>query len=766
MAILGIKQTAIVTVFFLLSFCNLYAQEKSLFKQYTIQGAPENRFGEIMIAKDGSKYISASELFFADIMYSGFRTFGGDFMGCNHAIKKSKEEHTKDPIRFMTESSDGNIFYVTPESQITYFNKIAGSIGICDIPPFYFPIKGDSPKKITKIWFDGDDNLYIGVTGEAFYIVPLAGTDRSLDTSRYKIGSTNDSNMVILKGELRVKKIIIDQGNAVYSFAEAISEKNIIWLGTGNGLYNYNKITGEVNKVLMSLGTITITHIEILRNGDIWFSTLEKGMGVYHQLTKTNEFFSYLKKNPGLSTLYPIANFCVKSSDDFFVAIKDSVPAIFNFRSKTYKFINDSSFVLSANSTTDIKLDKTNNFYLIKGGLLYSAHLSDNPEWFGPLTRGMIYTPSVTYIDDYSNKALASYENNPELLKNIELKYYQNSITIYFTSNYYSSNKLTRFAWILDGVSKDWVEIPVLDSTYGSNSKVRLEDLKPGKYIFRVRVKIEDSEWSKNEAKLEIIVTAPIWQTWWFWASIITGLGIIIGIIMWWWTGIVKKRESEKFAYEKQIIELEAKALRSQMNPHFIFNCLNSIKSLIQQHEEEKSVNYLTTFSKLIRTLFNNADKKEISLFDEIETCKLYLQLEAMRFDTKFSYSVKVDDNLDLKSVLVPALIIQPFIENAIWHGIVPKGEAGHVELLVVKKANLVEINVDDNGIGREASKQNKSASALMHNSKGINLTQSRLELDNLLRHRNAKLEIVDKIGDDGSAVGTKVIITINEETS
>ena len=121
------------------------------------------------------------------------------------------------------------------------------------------------------------------------------------------------------------------------------------------------------------------------------------------------------------------------------------------------------------------------------------------------------------------------------------------------------------------------------------------------------------------------------------------------------------------------MLELEAKALRAQMNPHFIFNCLNSIKSLIQQHEEEKSVTYLTTFSKLIRTLFNNADKKEISLYDEIETCKLYLQLEAMRFDTKFSYSVNVDENIDLKSIQVPALIIQPFIENAIWHGIVPR---------------------------------------------------------------------------------------------
>ncbi|MBK6634916.1 MAG: histidine kinase [Chitinophagaceae bacterium] len=137
-------------------------------------------------------------------------------------------------------------------------------------------------------------------------------------------------------------------------------------------------------------------------------------------------------------------------------------------------------------------------------------------------------------------------------------------------------------------------------------------------------------------------------------------------------------------------IELEAKALRAQMNPHFIFNSLNSIKSLIQQNENEKSVTYLTTFSKLIRTLLNNADKKEISLYDEIETCKLYLQLEAMRFDTKFSYAVDVDKDIDLKSIQVPALIIQPFIENAIWHGIVPRNSTGHVSLNVVRKEGII----------------------------------------------------------------------------
>jgi sensor histidine kinase YesM len=138
--------------------------------------------------------------------------------------------------------------------------------------------------------------------------------------------------------------------------------------------------------------------------------------------------------------------------------------------------------------------------------------------------------------------------------------------------------------------------------------------------------------------------------------------------------------------------------------------------------------------------------------------------LEAMRFDTKFSYEVNVDDTIDLKSILVPALIIQPFIENAIWHGIVPRNNGGKISLNVLRKDGFIEVVIDDDGIGREASQQNKSASGLAHQSKGVNLTQSRLELNNLLQQRQANLDVVDKKDEKDIAKGTKVIITIKEE--
>jgi sensor histidine kinase YesM len=226
----------------------------------------------------------------------------------------------------------------------------------------------------------------------------------------------------------------------------------------------------------------------------------------------------------------------------------------------------------------------------------------------------------------------------------------------------------------------------------------------------------------------------------------------------------VRKQDQAKIAMQYKMIELEEFALRATMNPDFIFNCLNSIKLLIQQNKNEKSVTYLTTFSKLIRTLFDNADKKEISLFDEIETCKLYLQLEKMRFDAKFSYDVNVEKNIDLKSIQVPALIIQPFIENAIWHGIVPRNREGHISLNILKENGIVEVTVEDDGIGRETSQQKKSTNNVAHQSRGVNLTLSRLALNNQLQQRQAKLQIIDKKDENGMAKGTTVIIKIKEE--
>jgi signal transduction histidine kinase len=226
---------------------------------------------------------------------------------------------------------------------------------------------------------------------------------------------------------------------------------------------------------------------------------------------------------------------------------------------------------------------------------------------------------------------------------------------------------------------------------------------------------------------------------------------------------LIKQYHLKRTEMQKKMFELEATALRAQMNPHFIFNSLNSIKSLINKNENDKAAGYLTTFSKLIRTLFQNADKREVSLFEEIETCKLYTQLERMRFGDKVDFIFHVDETIDTKDIKMPALILQPFIENAIWHGLVPKETGGRVFISVKENQGAVQCIIDDDGIGRELSKQYKTSYEASHQSKGIAMTHSRLELDKLLNEREDSIQIIDKKNEVGTAEGTTIIITFKE---
>lgn len=346
----------------------------------------------------------------------------------------------------------------------------------------------------------------------------------------------------------------------------------------------------------------------------------------------------------------------------------------------------------------------------------------------------------------------------PQYLHHLSLPYNKNFISFSFSCNEFEQPERLEYRYKLDGVDKDWVYVNYLNRTISYN------DLTPGHYTFHAMVKNPDGKWSSNKASLSVNIIPAWWQTNLF--KILLALSMITGVYLFvrWRISSIRHQEHLKGKYEKELLELEAKALRAQMNPHFIFNCMNSIKALIQKGEQEKAILYLTTFSKLIRTVFQNSDKREITLHDEIETCRLYTQLESMRFGNKFNYAFCINPSLDLKSVMIPALIIQPFIENAIWHGIMPKEENGTVTVSIDKSDHTVRCTIDDNGIGRAVSKQNKFLTGdASHQSKGEHLTQARLDLDNLLNERDASIRIIDKEDESEKACGTTVIISFQE---
>jgi tetratricopeptide (TPR) repeat protein/two-component sensor histidine kinase len=217
-----------------------------------------------------------------------------------------------------------------------------------------------------------------------------------------------------------------------------------------------------------------------------------------------------------------------------------------------------------------------------------------------------------------------------------------------------------------------------------------------------------------------------------------------------------------KDALEKQIeadlrariADTEMKALRLQLNPHFIFNSLNSIGYYINKHDKETADLYLTKFARLMRLILENSEYEEISLADDLLTLELYMQLEALRLDNKLSYQIKVDDHIDKDNVLVPPMLLQPFIENSIWHGISPKKGDGKIEVTVHEQQEMLIFSIADNGIGRERSAQIQEKRS-KKNSMGLKVIQARINVINEVKQTNASVKILD------TGEGTTAVITI-----
>ena len=222
-----------------------------------------------------------------------------------------------------------------------------------------------------------------------------------------------------------------------------------------------------------------------------------------------------------------------------------------------------------------------------------------------------------------------------------------------------------------------------------------------------------------------------------------------------------QKQENEVMQLHQQKTDLEMQALRAQMNPHFIFNSLNSINMFILENNKLQASEYLSKFSRLIRLILQNSQEAFIPLEKELEALKLYLELESLRFDQRFEYNVILDDEVDTGMLKVPPLIIQPYAENAIWHGLMQKEEKGHLIIELYIKDEMLFYIISDNGIGRKKATALRSKSAATHKSMGMRITTDRLVMLQKQNEKENSVSITDLILADGSPGGTEVRIQI-----
>jgi len=331
-------------------------------------------------------------------------------------------------------------------------------------------------------------------------------------------------------------------------------------------------------------------------------------------------------------------------------------------------------------------------------------------------------------------------------LSHYELSHENNAIE-FNISGISNSPSGIQYKYMLEGFDKEWI--------YTVNTSIYYTSLAPGSYTFKVFAMNDSGIWSTVPSVISFTIQPPFYMSAWFLLTLVFGV-IIIGFLIYFLIQKQNQLKNKQIEEQKQrALASELQALRSQMNPHFIFNTLNSIQNFISKNESKDASIYLSKFAKLMRATLANTKRQRISLKDEIETLTLYLELEQLRLNNKFSYEILVDETIDTQYEQVPSMLIQPYVENAIWHGISHKEGNGIIRIqFLPENEHLLKCVVEDNGIGRENAiklKQNTTSPSF-----GMNITKERVELLNSLNGNQLSVKINDlKI--NNQPAGTRV---------
>ena len=309
------------------------------------------------------------------------------------------------------------------------------------------------------------------------------------------------------------------------------------------------------------------------------------------------------------------------------------------------------------------------------------------------------------------------------LPEDVVLPYNQNYLTFYFAGIYLSNPQKVRYRYFLEGADENW-----LGPT--SNRSVTYAYLPHGDYSFHIEAYSIDEPELISTLHFDFSITPPFYLTPWFFILLtLFILGVLYALYLNQIRKEYRKRMTLKLEFQSRLMELESQSLNSSMNRHFIFNALNSIQYYINKQDRKSANRYLTSFAKLIRKNLDSSQQNETTLSEELSRLELYLSLEQMRFQGKFTYAIHTDAEIDIETVKIPSMMLQPFLENSIWHGILPSDRPGKIDLNIHRETRDVTIEIRDNGIGYFTSISRKTNGSEGHISKGMEITQNRIEL-------------------------------------
>ena len=499
------------------------------------------------------------------------------------------------------------------------------------------------------------------------------------------------------------------------------------WVGTLHGLYELDEENGVLDNRTFGHDALKrrVEEIVQLSNGGLVFGTRGSGL-IYYSKDTTYA----VDQSHGLAA-NNIRNLHLTRDEVLWVATLQGISKLTFTEKGPVKSIR--SFGTSHGLTTDEVYDiqsRGQDIWLASGNGVVQfrepAVIKDSP----------LPTIQTLYINGEAC--------NSCLQEELSLKHQEKNLTLEFKTINYRMLGQIQYRY-KHQASAPW--------QYTRQNQVNYIDLNPGQYTFEVQSQNQDGKWSKS-SKLQFKIQTPWFRHWLFQA---TSVLLLFGLVTFFFRQRDRRRIKEQ-NYLRKIDNLEKAALHAQMNPHFIFNSLTSIQNFILRNEKKNAVTYLAKFAQLIRMTLNVSIKGIHSLEEELEAIKNYLNLEQIRYGQDFSYRIDVAAHLQPAKILLPPLLIQPFIENAIKHGLKDRKTGGKVEVYFSGTAQLLEVRIIDNGIGFDL------AAGESPNSAGMDITRRRLEL---MQHQDdstpvLKIELLQNSKDE--VVGTMIIIFIHTQ--
>ncbi len=387
---------------------------------------------------------------------------------------------------------------------------------------------------------------------------------------------------------------------------------------------------------------------------------------------------------------------------------------------------------LTSDEITTIKLRKDTVWVGTKHGISF-FHKKDaflpNP------------TLKVSLNKIWVNDSLLSVSDFPD-----ELDYTQNRVTFQFSAISFRAGKKIDYRYRLLGLSDKW--------QYTRDRQIIYSALVAGNYKFEVEAGYK-GKWLENSTTLSFTIQPAFWNTSWFITlSILLILSFLFGLYKMKLNKVRKQAE-----LDRQISELKGETLKAQINPHFTFNALNSIQKFIVEQDSGNAERYLAKFGGLLRKTLDLGNQFTIPLSEELELLEAYLQLEKLRFKDKLTSQISVSDDLDSRNIQILPFLLQPFVENALLHGILPKDDGGLIQIKIYLQGDFLYCEVEDNGVGRNKKKKK------LHASKGLAISQKRLKHLSEIQKMESNLLFEDKMTSDGQPAGTKVTIILPKMT-